>query len=1271
MPRRFAVAFSRLSIILAAVLVSISAAAAPTRAVAPSNALEVATLPAANALGDFDLLTPQDGWVLLGNSLYATHTGGESWEEITPPDLGQRGIWAAHFLDPRQGWLLLAQAGEAGEPSFVLAVTTDGGISWRGVPLPLFAQGDLDARVASAHLFFVDGDTGWLVFRRATSANFDVGVLFRTTDGGETWTRLAIPIGDPVYFSTTNLGWVAGGAAGDEFYRTRDGGSTWERQDVPDAAAVGRRAYGLPRFEGARRGQLPLVLSKGERSEVLFYATDDGGDSWRLAQVVPLDEELPAGSPLPLSLLDATRWSLVLPAKGRVLSQDQGGEVHSTTSYDRGAAGIVALDMAAKDMAAKDMAAKPGDSGQVGWARYAAGDCAITADGPRCTQETRLLRTEDGGRTWSILSLPTKGVEPAAARAQAAAELAGASTDLTQAIVGQAFDSCTLPSVSQMRNWFLNSPYRTWNLYIGGSSMANCGTLTAAHIAQLAQQGWRLIPTWVGPQAACTTFSTRMSADPATAYAQGVAEANAATDVAASLGLTRPDGTGTMIYYDLEAYDTTNQPCRDAARSFIAGWSAQLRARGIKSGVYGSACSSALADFQNLPAAPDGVWIAVWTKPYEYRPEATVWNLACLANSLWANHQRLRQYSGGHDETWGGLTLNIDSNVLDGIVVALNPPNTPFAPAPADGASAPTSLALRWSGGDPDSGDTVRYRVVLELDANPIATLCEGSSTTCTVDDLLPATDYYWRVIATDQRGMTSSSPVWHFRTTAVANDEWENAAAIAALPFSNVQETVGATVATDDPLLGCVTARKYGTVWYRYTPVSDTILDVNTLGSSYDTVLAVWTGEGGALQPVACNDDAGPGQTGARVRFSAMAGTTYTIEVAGYTQGGGTLRLAVAESVPAAMMRIDPPGRTIAARGVFTVGVQIADVTNLGSYQLAMTYEPDVLQVEAVTWGNFLGRTGRTVTPLGPVIDNTAGRMTLGAFTSGAMPTGPSGTGTLAWVRLRGSIKGSASLHLAEAQAADVTGKAIPLGLRDGAVLIIPCEGDLNGNGEVDAEDVQRVAYGWGAACGQTSYDPFYDLDNDCDIDIADVQRVAGRWGQHCVGPTGPEAAAPETGAAPTVLFVRPTDQQAGVGQTFTVQIAAAGALNLGAMEFVLGYDAEYLELVEARPGSFLGMTGRPVTAVGPSSEAKAGTVTYGLYTLGGAPPGAGGNGVLAQVTFRARRMGHSALILKRAQVTDISGAPAPVLLQAGQVTVGEAHWWAWLPLVMKQSAK
>ena len=70
----------------------------------------------------------------------------------------------------------------------------------------------------------------------------------------------------------------------------------------------------------------------------------------------------------------------------------------------------------------------------------------------------------------------------------------------TEVFVGQGFDKCEIPTLSQMQNWITNSPYRAVNLYIGGScrSCPN-SALTASYVSQLSQQGWKFIPTWVGP----------------------------------------------------------------------------------------------------------------------------------------------------------------------------------------------------------------------------------------------------------------------------------------------------------------------------------------------------------------------------------------------------------------------------------------------------------------------------------------------------------------------------------------------------------------------------------------------------------------------------------------------------------------------------------------------------------------------------------------------------------------------------------------------------
>ena len=67
----------------------------------------------------------------------------------------------------------------------------------------------------------------------------------------------------------------------------------------------------------------------------------------------------------------------------------------------------------------------------------------------------------------------------------------------------------------------------------------------------------------------------------------------------------------------------------------------------------------------------------------------------------------------------------------------------------------------------------------------------------------------------------------------------------------------------------------------------------MSTIGSSYDTVLAVFTGTRGALTSVGCNDDNG-GSLQSQVTIGAVAGQTYFIEVAAYSGTGGNLTLNV-----------------------------------------------------------------------------------------------------------------------------------------------------------------------------------------------------------------------------------------------------------------------------------------------------------------------------------------------------------------------------------------
>ena len=236
----------------------------------------------------------------------------------------------------------------------------------------------------------------------------------------------------------------------------------------------------------------------------------------------------------------------------------------------------------------------------------------------------------------------------------------------------QGFDRCNMPSIENMQTWWDSSPYYVANVYLGGISYDNISgcsndNIDTNWIQSVADQGWNYTLTWVGPQAPCSGFKFKMSYDPMISYQQGREEAELALIAASEVGLPN----SIILHYDVEGYgNATNTACRNAVASFIQGWTDRLHELGAKAAAYGSPCNSHISDWAANDPTPDNVWIAYW-KYINYNPDVTVWDIPCLSNDLWANHERARQYAGDHIETWGGLSLGIDSNVFDGEVVSL------------------------------------------------------------------------------------------------------------------------------------------------------------------------------------------------------------------------------------------------------------------------------------------------------------------------------------------------------------------------------------------------------------------------------------------------------------------------------------------------------------------------------------------------------------------------------------------------------------------------
>jgi hypothetical protein len=121
------------------------------------------------------------------------------------------------------------------------------------------------------------------------------------------------------------------------------------------------------------------------------------------------------------------------------------------------------------------------------------------------------------------------------------------------------------------------------------------------------------------------------------------------------------------------------------------------------------------------------------------------------------------------------------------------------------------------------------------------------------------------------------------------SNDNFADRRQIAAIPFSDATSTSEATVQVDEPTPSCVPSPGKS-VWYEFTPAASQTLQADTLGSDYDTFVAVWTGSNlSGLSEVSCNDDAAQSFQSVGV-FQAVAGTSYLIQVSGYEGDSGSL---------------------------------------------------------------------------------------------------------------------------------------------------------------------------------------------------------------------------------------------------------------------------------------------------------------------------------------------------------------------------------------------
>lgn len=216
-------------------------------------------------------------FILVGQS---TTLGESAWEEQNTHFATQyRASYNIEIVDPQNVWFTTMNGTDV-TVARDFGVTNDGGTTW--VPKTF----SYDADWMPGDISAISGTTAWTA-NYSSSAN-GKGGIFKTTDGGDTWTRQGEELYQNstsflniIHFFNENEGYAQGDPVSGNFeiFRTTDGGETWTAVEAPAAQSQEASTVGLDwaigdiAWFGTSKGRIYKTTDKGATWTVLSTGT--------------------------------------------------------------------------------------------------------------------------------------------------------------------------------------------------------------------------------------------------------------------------------------------------------------------------------------------------------------------------------------------------------------------------------------------------------------------------------------------------------------------------------------------------------------------------------------------------------------------------------------------------------------------------------------------------------------------------------------------------------------------------------------------------------------------------------------------------------------------------------------------------------------------------------------------------------------------------------------------------------------------------------------